>query len=241
MALTPLEKKLTKRKINNEFSQKYAINSRAMDIAYPLAQKLVLPFYFKNIDIRGGENVPKTGATIIAPTHRSRWDAIIVPYATGRLTSGRDLRFLVSSNEMKGIQGYFVSRMGGFPVDTDRPSIASFRRSVEILRQKEMLAIFPEGGIFQDRELNPLKDGVARIALQASAEEPQDNIKIVPVSIHYSPLRPRWRSSVYIDIGKPLETRDYSLTSLKKSTKQLTNDLEMALGQLVCDRRMELR
>jgi 1-acyl-sn-glycerol-3-phosphate acyltransferase len=224
MALSPLEK--------------YTINSMVLNFAYPLAKNLVLPSYFKSIDIRGAENVPQTGATIIAPTHRSRWDAIIVPYATGRLVSGRDLHFLVSSNEMKGIQGYCVSRMGGFPVDTDRPSIASFRRSVEILRQKAMLAIFPEGGIFQDRESHPLKEGVARIALQANAEEPQENIKIVPVSVQYSPVRPRWRSSVYIDIGKPLETKDYNLTSLRKSTKQLTQDLEMALSQLQGDRQL---
>jgi 1-acyl-sn-glycerol-3-phosphate acyltransferase len=239
MALSPLEKQTTKRSISNNFGQKYTINSMVLNFAYPLAKNLVLPLYFKNIDIRGTENVPETGATIIAPTHRSRWDAIVVPYATGRLVSGRDLRFLVSSNEMKGIQGYCVSRMGGFPVDTDRPSIASFRRSVEILRQKAMLAIFPEGGIFQDREPHPLKEGVARIALQANAEEPQGNIKIVPVSVQYSPVRPRWRSSVYIDIGKPLETRDYNLTSLRKSTKQLTKDLEMALRQLQGERQLE--
>jgi 1-acyl-sn-glycerol-3-phosphate acyltransferase len=240
MTLIPLEKKTTKRSIINDFGQKYVINKTALGFAYPLAKNLILPFYFKNIDIRGAENVPTTGATIIAPTHRSRWDAIIVPYATGRLVSGRDLRFLVSSNEMTGIQGYCVSRLGGFPVDTDRPSIASFRRSVEILRQKEMLAIFPEGGIFQDRQLHHLKEGVARIALQANAEEPQDNIKIVPVSVQYSPVRPRWRSSVYIDIGAPLETRDYNLASLKKSTKQLTQDLEMALGRLQGERQVEL-
>jgi len=48
-------------------------------LVYTLANKIVLPFYFSKIDISGQENIPLTGAVIVAPTHRSRWDAIIVP------------------------------------------------------------------------------------------------------------------------------------------------------------------
>ncbi len=63
-------------------------------IAYFLADKLIFPWFFRKIQITGQENVPKNGAVIIAPTHRSRWDALIVPYATGRTTSGRDPHFI---------------------------------------------------------------------------------------------------------------------------------------------------
>jgi 1-acyl-sn-glycerol-3-phosphate acyltransferase len=66
-----------------------------INIVYPLGSSLVIPFYFGKIDISGQENIPPSGAVIVAPTHRSRWDALLVPYATGRLVSGRDLYFMV--------------------------------------------------------------------------------------------------------------------------------------------------
>jgi 1-acyl-sn-glycerol-3-phosphate acyltransferase len=73
---------------------------------------LVLPAFFSKITVTGQENIPLTGGVILAPTHRSRWDALILPYAVGRLVSGRDLRFMVSANEMKGVQGWFIRRLG---------------------------------------------------------------------------------------------------------------------------------
>ena len=84
-------------------------------ILYPLGCYLVLPLFFGKIQINGQENIPLQDPVIVAPTHRSRWDAFIVPYAIGRLVSGRDLRFMVSANEVTGFQGWVIRRMGGFP------------------------------------------------------------------------------------------------------------------------------
>lgn len=142
-------------------------------ILYPLGRYLVLPLFFKEIEINGRENIPQTGAIIVAPTHRSRWDALIVPTAVGKTVSGRDLHFMVTNNELKGIQGWFIRRMGGFPVDTKHPQIDSVRHSIELLQQKNnMLVIFPEGDIFRDDIIHPLKRGVASIALEAKLKNP---------------------------------------------------------------------
>ena len=64
-------------------------------ILYPVGCYLVIPLFFGKITINGQENIPLHDPVIVAPTHRSRWDAFIVPYALGRLVSGRDLRFMV--------------------------------------------------------------------------------------------------------------------------------------------------
>jgi 1-acyl-sn-glycerol-3-phosphate acyltransferase len=214
------------------FTQKYYVSPLLAKLAYPLAKYLILPIYFGKIKITGKKNVPRSGPVIIAPTHRSRWDAIMLPYATGRLVSGRDLRFMVSANEMKGFQGWFVKRFGGFPVDTDRPSISSFRNSVEILCNSEMLTIFPEGNIFRDTQIHPLKEGLARIALQVQVDRPELGIKIVPVSIHYSKIFPSWRTKIYINIGSPIKVADYEISKIKQSSKKITADLEAALKLL---------
>ncbi len=205
-------------------------------ILYFFGRRLVLPFYFRQLKVTGQENIPKTGPVILAPTHRSRWDALLIPFAAGKTVTGRDLRFMVTQDEVKGIQGWFIRRMGGFPVNTKQPGIGSIRHSVELLRSGEALVIFPEGNIFQDGQLHPLKSGMARIALQVESSQPDINLKIVPISIRYSQLVPHWRCDAAVTIGSPLNVADYCTKSAKKSAQQLTHDLERAMRDLDEDR-----
>ena len=205
-------------------------------ILYPLGRRVVLPCYFRRLTVIGQENIPKTGPVILAPTHRSRWDALLIPFAAGKTVTGRDLRFMVTQDEVKGIQGWFIRRMGGFPVNTKQPGIGSIRHSVELLRSGEALVIFPEGNIFQDGKLHPLKSGMARIALQVELSQPDVDLKILPISIRYSQLIPHWRCDATVTIGSPLNVADYCSQSAKKGAQQLTNDLERAMRDLDEDR-----
>jgi 1-acyl-sn-glycerol-3-phosphate acyltransferase len=201
-------------------------------ILYPLGSFLVIPFYFGKIDLSGTENIPKSGAVIVAPTHRSRWDALIVPYATGKLVSGRDLYFMVSANEMKGIQGWIISRFGGFPVNTNRAGLSSLRHSFELLCRGEMVVIFPEGDIFRSPLVHSLKEGVARIALEVASVKPNSEIKILPVSIKYSQEIPRCGCDLKVKIGSCLNVAEYQQNSPKQEAVTLTKDLENSLKQL---------
>lgn len=199
-------------------------------IAYPLGRFLVLPSYFsRGIEVIGQENLPTEGPVILAPTHRSRWDALILPYATGRYVTGRDLRFMVTSDEVKGLQGWLIRGLGGFPINPKSPAIASLRHGIELLLEQQMLVIFPEGNIFQDDQVHPLKQGLARLAIQAELSNPGMDVKIVPMSIHYENQKPRWGCRVKVIIGKALSVADYGNGSLKKAAPLLTNDLENAL------------
>lgn len=202
-------------------------------IIYPLGSYLVLPSFFGNIQIQGQENIPLHDPVIIAPTHRSRWDAFIVPYALGRLVSGRDLRFMVSQDEVKGIQGWVIRRMGGFPVNTERPQLSSVRHSIELLKlNQEMLVIFPEGGIFHDYQIHPLKRGVGLIASQAEIDQIDRKVKILPVTIRYSQPYPSWGTDVEVNIGSPLVVKDFLGKSLRQSSQKLTAALQDSLQQL---------
>jgi 1-acyl-sn-glycerol-3-phosphate acyltransferase len=199
---------------------------------YPLTDKIILPLYFKKVEITGQENVPLSGPVLVAPTHRSRWDAVIVPYATGRLVSGRDLRFMVMASEMKGFQGCLIRHLGGFPVNLERPGPSTLRHSVELLLEGEMVVVFPEGGIFRDNEVHPLKRGAARIALEVEAERLGSGIKILPISVKYSQPFPSWGTEIRVKIGQPLDVAPYQGEKIKQSTKQLTAVLETTLKEL---------
>ena len=201
-------------------------------IVYPLGRYLVLPFYFGKIEVQGQENLPGEGAVILAPTHRSRWDALLVPYATGRDVTGRDLRFMVSANEVKGVQGWFIRRLGGFPIDPKHPGISSLRHGIDLLKEEQVLVIFPEGNIYRTEQVQPLEPGLTRLALQTESNHQGLGIKIIPISIRYSQPIPHWGCDVEIRIGSPLSVASYCQESIKQSAEKLKTDLKTALDKL---------
>jgi 1-acyl-sn-glycerol-3-phosphate acyltransferase len=203
-------------------------------VIYPFGQ-MFLPNYFWQIKILGQENIPRTGATILAPTHRSYWDSMLIPYIAGPYVTGRGVRFMTSANQMLGLKGWFVRRLGGFPVDTVNPSVGSFRHAIELINQGELIAIYPEGGVFRDGTLHTLKKGLSRIALQAQSTNPDQDIKIVPISFRYSQEFAKWRDSVSIVINPPLSVADYAQKSVKAGSEALHQALTFAM-QAAIDR-----
>ena len=231
MAVSALElKNNSTSATTNSFSQTYQVNPWFTTSLYPLAKHGLLPFYFSKIEITGRENIPATGPVLIAPLHRSRWDGMIVGCAMRNSRSGRNLRFMVSANEMKGFQGWLLKRLGGFPVNTERLEINTFRYSVQLLCNDEMLVIFPEGRIYRDSIVHPLKEGLARIALQVSSQG--KDVQILPVGISYSQPYPSWGTDVTIHMVSPINVGDYNSGSSKKRAKELTLHLEERLSNL---------
>ncbi len=201
-------------------------------LAYALGRWLVLPLFFKEIKITGLGNIPQTGPVLLAPTHRSRWDSLLVGYV-GWLATKRYLRFMVTADECLGLQGWLIKRLGGFPVNSKRPAIATLRHGVSLLRHQQMLVIFPEGDIFRSSAIQPLKPGLSRLALQAEHSQPGLNPKIVPIHIGYNQACPVRGSRAYISVGIPLETTAYANDgSSKVQAKQMTADLKAALETL---------
>ena len=65
------------------------------------------------------------------------------------------------------------------------------------------LCIFPEGGSHDRTDLLPLKAGVVIMALGAMANDPNLDVKIVPVGLSY--FHPhKFRSRAVIEFGRPL-------------------------------------
>lgn len=212
-------------------------------LAYFLGRRIVVPSYFGPITITGQDRLPTSGPVILAPTHRARWDSILLPYAAGRLVTGRDLRFMVTADEVKGIQGWFIRRLGGFAVNVQRPTVASLRYGIDLLLAGEMLVIYPEGGIRRVDRVHGLKPGLGRLAVQAEAAQPGLGVQVLPVDIHYDQAYPGWRCSVQIRIGAPLVVDPYrqgedSPEALKAAAQRLTKDLKTSLEALVARRQI---
>ena len=203
-------------------------------LVYCLGRYLVLPLYFGRIEVHGQENLPRSGPVILAPTHRSRWDALMLPFATGKMVTGRNLRFMVTTDEVRGLQGWFIRRLGGFAVNTRRPGVASLRHGIELMEKGEMMVIFPEGNIFRDRAVQPLKAGFARLAIQAEEARKRDlGVQVVPLAIAYGGAMVPWRSTVKIYIGKPILVRSFMQGHGKQDAKALTQAVGDSLQDLM--------
>ncbi len=171
-------------------------------------QDIALNNFFRKTIVIGAENLPLTGSVVLAPTHRSRWDALMLTMAAGRRITDRDCRYMVTRSEMKGLQGWFLNRLGCFPVDQGRPSLTTLRYAVDLLISSQQLVVFPEGKINRFSEPVKLKKGLIRLAQLASNKGLE--IKIVPVGLAYSEVIPEFYGSASICFSKPIViTKDF--------------------------------
>ena len=79
-----------------------------------VTQDIVLRFFFsKKKIINKCFSIPINSSIILAPTHRSRWDGLVLTMAMGRRVTKKDCRFMVTKSEMRGTRLVF-KRLGSF-------------------------------------------------------------------------------------------------------------------------------
>ena len=191
-----------------------------------VTQDLVLPGYFGPLQVRGQEHLPSSGPVLLAPTHRARWDALMLPFGAGRRVTGRDCRFMVSSDEMVGLQGWCLHRLGCFPVDTRRAGPGSLRYALDLLHQGEQLVMFPEGRIQQRDEPIGLRPGLARLVQLAAGQGVV--VPVIPVGIAYGHARPRWRDRAAICFGAPQHLRPGDREAARRFNAEAARSMQAA-------------
>ncbi len=211
----------------NEEKNRYQIQSFLAVLAMWLTQDVVLKIFFSKKIIEGKEFLNLVdGPLIIAPTHRSRWDGLILTFAIGRRVTNRDCRFMVTTPEMKGLQGWFLKRLGCFSINQESPSLFSLRYAVELIYSKNQLVIFPEGKITTNSKKLKLKQGLFRLA--KLARKKGEPIKIVPVGIAYDNVKPKFRDRFAMCIEKPLDLDDFANASVDEFNYYLKSCIQEA-------------
>lgn len=146
------------------------------DLAFYRVARFLLVTVFCGAWLRatyeGRENVPPTGAYVVAPVHRSNLDTLIV----GGL-SRRRLRFMGKDSLWNTrFFGAIFSALGAFPVHRGSADREALRRSLVVLRGGEPLVVFPEGTRQSGPVVQPLFEGAAYLATRAG-------VPIIPVGI----------------------------------------------------------
>ncbi|CAN5845980.1 lysophospholipid acyltransferase family protein [soil metagenome] len=190
---------------------------------------LFMRMYFR-IQVHNPERVPQDGPVILAPTHRSRWDTFFLHLLTRRYP-----RFMTSQDEFVGVQGWFIRRLGAFPVNTRRPTAGVMRHCRELLLAGEPLVIFPEGTLFYDPpdHIHPIKPGVSWLALDCQRRLPDVKLRILPIRLNYGDRKLRFRSRVDVVVKEPIVVSEYLDQPREQAIAALSADMERALGDIV--------
>jgi len=197
-----------------------------------VTQDVVLRFFFRKKKIlTNGYLIPINSSIILAPTHRSRWDGLILTMAMGRRVTKKDCRFMVTKSEMQGIQGWFLKRLGCFSINQLSPSLSALRYAIDLIEKGEQLVVFPEGKINRYGKKLVLKEGLYRLARLATKKT--TSITIIPIGIAYSKIPPNFRGEFCLSFGNPIPINEYSDITIEDFNKflneKMTREEEKAL------------
>jgi len=170
-------------------------------LAYSVVRAIVATVtrLYTRMTIEGRRNIPKTGAFVLAPVHRSYIDTPIACCFTRRR-----LRYMGKDTLWKKRwSGWTLSALGGFPVSRGTADREALQRCIAVLESGQPLVLFPEGERKSGPIVQPLFDGAVYVALRAG-------VPIVPVGIGGSErVMPKGTNFVYprkvnVIIGEPI-------------------------------------
>lgn len=146
-----------------------------------------IAFKFK---VAGLENIPAEGAFILAPNHKSFFDPVVVA-----VKCKRQIRFMAKAELFKNkLFGKIITALGAFPLQRGKGDIAAIKAAFSILKEGNVLLMFPQGKRIKDDSRGNLKTGVAVIAHKMQ-------VPVVPVSICG---KYKFRSKITVTYGKPI-------------------------------------
>ncbi|MDT4891669.1 MAG: 1-acyl-sn-glycerol-3-phosphate acyltransferase [Pseudonocardiales bacterium] len=162
--------------------------------------------------VEGFENVPRTGAVIIAGNHVSFADEIFTPLAARRqVVYFAKIEYFTSPGLRGRVLGATFRSLGHVPVrrgDT-RSAAGVIDVGVAVLAQGRALGIYPEGTRSPDGSLYRFRTGVARLALRSGA--PVVPVGLLGTRVVQPPGTRRWhRAPVTVRFGTPLHFGDRS-------------------------------
>ena len=168
------------------------------------------------VTVIGAENIPAESGALLAGNHTGYADFILMgtgPYLHGE----RLVRFMAKKSVFDvPVLGWLLKLMKHVPVDRDRGG-ASIAPAVQMLREGNLVGIFPEATISRSFELANFKTGAARIAHQAG-------VPLVPCVI--------WGSQRIWTKDLPKHFRDVPVIVRYGEPVHLTGDAEADTAEL---------
>lgn len=159
------------------------------------------------VETHGQENIEKGKPYIMCANHTSNWDPVVLYTATKREM------YMMSKEELfvnKFIY-WFAGKMNVFPVRRGKQDIESIKKSLKVLKDNKILAIFPEGTRNGMKKNGKIQNGPSYLAARSG-------VQVIPVKIEGN-FRPFRKVKIYY--GKPLDFSKYQSKKPEKETLDL--------------------
>lgn len=138
------------------------------EIPYKIVKAILYIYYFifYRVTYIGRENIPKNGGVVLAGTHTSYSDILILGASTKRMVN-----FLGKMELFKGPGKWFMPLMGVIPVDRSKKNTGALDTAINELKKGKVIGIFPEGTINRTDDIikRPFKYGAVKMAYESNS------------------------------------------------------------------------
>lgn len=196
-----------------------------IDLFYSVILAIVgflLRFVYR-IKFHGTSNEPDEGKLIICSNHRNNLDPILVSMAINRHIHWMGKKELFKYKPI----AWIFRKVKVFPINRGEADITAIKTALRILKDDEVLGLFPEGTRVKKMDLEAVKSGAGLLAVKSKAT-------ILPV---YIDSTYKIFSRVDIYIGQPLDMTDYY--SRKLSSKEYEDVSRYILSHIYNLKSME--
>lgn len=186
--------------------------------------QLLLKRWFQ-LRVDGVENLPARGSVILAANHSSHLDGPAVVAAVNR---GMNCVYSLAAKDYffdKSVKGKFCQHiLNMIPVQRRGKSLDALKTCKSIVKQNQMILLFPEGTRSKTGSLQPFKLGMGFLAMQL-------NVSVIPVCIEGSfqalpkgSFFPR-RHNIRVAFGKPISVEAYRGRSHELSSRKVCREI----------------
>ena len=192
---------------------------------------LLWRFWF-HLEINGRENEPAQGGYILAGNHCSAIDPMIICQGIRK----HHIHFMAKAELFDiPVLKHVIRWLNAFPVSRGTGDTTAIETAMQVIRDGEVLGLFPEGTRSKDGNLLRFKSGLALIAQQTGAS-------VLPVTITYCDPDKRFRSRVVVNYGTLISCEELGIhttgaaaagdLSHARELKDATRNLKAAMEEL---------
>ena len=185
--------------------------------------------------ITGDDHIPTTGAAVLTCNHVSFVDPVLLMAA-----SPWPIYFVMDHRIFKmPVLGWFFRLLKAIPIAprAEDPAMyeSAFEAAAKVLRNGDLLAIFPEGGLTKNGELQEFKGGIMKILDNAKRDE--ITVPVIPMALTYlwgsffsraekgsamvKPFRRGVWSRVGLNVGEPIAAQNVNSQGLRDTVERL--------------------
>lgn len=209
------------------------VDDKIIQISYFILRKIISPIvkFIWVKEIKGLENIPKTGPVILAFNHQSYFDFISFIAVSPRNIYYLSAEKFFSSKFWKPL----MCVCGQIKVDrVNRDKRVVHNTVIDCFCDGKMIGIFPEGTRAPiENEMLHAFTGVAKYAIKG-------NVPVIPVGIHgtYEVMSrfdkwPKFKKNISINVGQPISFEKYKNIKMnKKAYRLLTDKIMLKIAEL---------